>query len=124
MSYDDMSLFQKMCGGIVKHIDLEGRQALRKVQQTIDALARGRVTRWHCEQVTPEMLRAYLERHSVWRPTALCDGHFLHHKNPRGTTKTRYCCVEWDAAKAIGSISEAENRGELEIWMDIMRGGE
>jgi len=110
----------------------------------LDALCRGRITRWHAERVTAEQLRAYLEAAEwasshgpppgeEWYVTKPTPGTDLTDKGLRCFERSS---DRWSQAgflltndgapdemrhnyDAIESIAAIEDRGELAVWMDV-----
>jgi len=116
----------------------------RLTDDDLDALRRGRITRWHAERVTAAQLRTYLEAaewactHDTsgpgeeWYPIKPMPGTHLDsamHCFERSSARYPECefiltndgspdemryCYE-----AIESIAAIEDRGELAVWLDV-----
>jgi len=99
----------------------------------LDALCRGRITRWHAEQVSAGQLRAYLEaaewseekslshdQYAAFKVSKACSGsRVVRVKFPDGGISEHAWSTVLSFQFALESIAAIEDRGELAVWLDV-----
>ena len=80
----------------------------------LDALCRGRITRWHTEHVSAGQLQAYLEAADDW--AQLPTTGYRHNTSSEVCTLFEPTPVRW---RALETLAYAEGRGELAVWLDV-----
>ncbi|WP_246099059.1 hypothetical protein [Persicimonas caeni] len=93
------------------------RQTMPETLARLELLKRGDIVAEHARMVTPAQLHAYLARTADWVTTELGEWHFVH--LPTGA---RVDTTEADGIEAaICAIAAAEARGQLAVWVDLVR---
>lgn len=87
--------------------------------EIIDDLGRGRVTEWHCDRVSPEMLSTYLEEREGWEFHEDSDENLWSHAYHK--SHIWVSVRENNIIHCIQRIACAESRGELAVWLDILQ---